>query len=400
MIKKISRIKNIGSFWLFDWNKINPDNCKDSQGKTVKDRSGKPKRIQHEFSKYNIIFGENGSGKTMLVSIFKSLNNNNSKNLNKHWDKKNEDREIRIEYNASIIAFEENSGWDSAILEDRFIFFDRDFINNYVHSGVTGRGTKHEQNTGKMMVYLGDFYGYQKQLDSLRLFRDFLLKENEEFKKLEEKKYELLFDDTVEISKDDIQNNRIIEKILSADKSKKHEEDLGNKEEEFRRLENALKGHQKVEDLSSLKPIKSPIIYSWFNLALVESLFGFTIGGTATRILHKIESKKYFIQKGMKLIEDQLLDNCPFCEQKIKNGDYLEIIRQYQQIFDPEFNNNQQQVKEGLEEYETFLENISTISISTPGLNQQEFTEINRYLTIEKELPVLALTQEEQNIIK
>ena len=159
MIKKISRIKNIGSFWLFDWDKINPDNCKDSRGNIVKNRRGNPKRIQHEFRKYNILFGENGSGKTMLVSILKSLNNN-LKTLSKHWDKENEDREVQIEFNASTIAFKENSGWDSSILEDRFIFFDRDFINNYVHSGVTGRGTKHEQNTGKMMVYLGDFYDY------------------------------------------------------------------------------------------------------------------------------------------------------------------------------------------------------------------------------------------------
>jgi len=388
MIKKISRIKNIGSFWLFDWDKINPDNCRDSGG-----------NIQHEFRKYNILFGENGSGKTMLVSILKSLNNN-SKALSKHWDKENEDREVQIEFNASTITFKENSGWDQPILRNRFICFDRDFINDYVHSGAAGREAEHNKNTGKMIVYLGDFYDYQNQLDKLKLFRDFVQKENDKFKELEEKKYELLFDSTVEISSDYIKNNQRMIRTLSIEKLEKDKEDLGNKEEELGRLENALKEQSKIENLSSLGPIKSPIIYNWFNLSLVKSLFGFAIRDAATGIMEKIQNKKDFIQKGTKLVEDQLLDNCPFCEQKIRNGDYLEIIKQYQKIFDKEFKNKQQRTEKGLEEYKTFLTNISNVSLSIPGDNQRKFTEMKRYLTIEKELPVLAFNQEEQNIIE
>ncbi len=401
MIKKISRIKNIGSFWLFDWNEINPDNCRDSQGNIITNSRGNPKRIQHEFRKYNILFGENGSGKTMLISIFKSLNNNNSKDLNKHWDKENEDREVQIEFNASIIAFEENSGWDSAILEDRFIFFDRNFISNYVHSGVTGRGTKHEQNTGKMMVYLGDFYDYQEQLDRFRSFRDFLRERNTAFEKLEEQKYDLLFSNIVEISKDDIEGRQDMVETLNVENREEYKESLGNKEEELRKLEKAFKGQKKVENISILEPIKSPIIYSWFNLSLVNSLFGFTVEGTAIKILDKIQSKKDFIQRGVELIEKKSLTNCPLCEQKIRNGDYIEIIKQYQHVFDKEFNNSQQQAKKWLEEYKKFLADILNISTSIVLVNnQQKFAEINQYLTAEKEFPVLDSIQEEQNIIR
>jgi len=210
----------------------------------------------------------------------------------------------------------------------------------------------------------------------------------------------LLFSNIIEISKGDIEDEQSILETVNVENREEYEESLENKEEQLRKLENAFKGQKKIENLSSLEPIKSPIIYNWFNLSLVKSLFGFTIRDAATGIVEKIQNKKDFIQKGTKLVEDQLLDNCPFCEQKIRNGDYLEIIEQYQKIFDKEFKNKQQRTEKGLEEYKTFLTNISNVSLSIPGDNQRKFTEMNRYLTIEKELPVLAFNQEEQNIIR
>lgn len=57
MIKKISKIKQYKSFQEFSWDEF----CKDKSGQ------------ERSFQKFNIIFGENGSGKSSVCDIFKSL---------------------------------------------------------------------------------------------------------------------------------------------------------------------------------------------------------------------------------------------------------------------------------------------------------------------------------------
>jgi hypothetical protein len=58
-IKKIPKINNAFSYSFFDWDLINPI------------KGNNPNNPNDTFTKNNIIFAENGNGKTKVVEIFK-----------------------------------------------------------------------------------------------------------------------------------------------------------------------------------------------------------------------------------------------------------------------------------------------------------------------------------------
>jgi hypothetical protein len=73
MIKKISKIYNISSYSFFNWDEMNPVH------------GPNPNNPIDVFVKDNIIFAENGNGKSILVDIFKSLDGQDIV-LEKNWD--------------------------------------------------------------------------------------------------------------------------------------------------------------------------------------------------------------------------------------------------------------------------------------------------------------------------
>lgn len=379
MIKKVNRIKNVGSFWLFNWDDVNP----------AKDNN---------FKKYNIFYGENGAGKSILVSIFKSLNSM-SNDLRKHWDKENEDREIQIELENANIAFQENAGWDNSVLEKRFIFFDRDFISDNVHSGTKGRNVEHDKKTGEIIVYLGDFYNYQELLDRLLSFKNYLSIKNEEFLKREEEKYSALFDKIQEFSKSDI--DQILPTLIISDREqlKEFEDIIENKKKELNIISVALKEQKAIENLKEPDLINLSENLLAFDFNKVPDLLGFTVSSASIEIIDKIKNKADFIQQGLLLIENESLFTCPFCEQKIKNGAYIDIIKQYQHIFDQEFRTKQEEILRRLAEYENLLFSILAPSF-VPEHNIQKLIEIKKYISVEADLSAFKLTDDEQKILR
>ena len=181
MIKRISKIKNIGSFQYFEWDKSNPPYKYDKQEKIEKDNKGNKKEINSNFRKYNIVFGENATGKTHVVKIFKSLNDNLNQFLTKHWDRTNEDREIEIKIeDDSLIIFNETHGWKNNKLSEKFIIFDKSFVESYIHSSK-GRNVDHDKNTGSLILYLGNFHIYKQNLDNLDKLRHNLRNKNSDY---------------------------------------------------------------------------------------------------------------------------------------------------------------------------------------------------------------------------
>lgn len=375
MIKKVNRIKNVGSFWLFNWDDVNP----------AKDNN---------FKKYNIFYGENSAGKSTLVSIFKSLNSV-SHDIKKHWDKENEDREIQIAFENVNICYQENTGWDNSVLEERFIFFDRDFISDNVHSGTKGRNVEHDKKTGELIVYLGDFYNYQELLDKLFSFKNYLSTKNEEFLTGEEEKYAVLFDKIQEFSKSDIDQILPTLTITNPEQLKEYEVIIENKKKEVNKINVALKEQKVIENLKEIDLINLSENLLAFDFNKVPDLLGFTVSSAVTEIIDKIKNKADFIQQGLLLIEKESLIACPFCEQKIKNGAYIDIIKQYQRIFDQEFRTKQEAVLKGLDEYENVL-----APSFVPEDNTQRLIEIQKYITVEIDLPAFKLTDDEQKILK
>jgi AAA15 family ATPase/GTPase len=109
MIKKVDKILSVWSFSFFDWDKINPT------------KGDNPNDTIDTFKKNNIIFGENGNGKSNLIIIFKSLNGQDIE-LKKHWDYLSEKQEIKLILDDNSETLFINSKWSNSILYDKFIF--------------------------------------------------------------------------------------------------------------------------------------------------------------------------------------------------------------------------------------------------------------------------------------
>jgi len=112
MIKKLIEIKNLGKFVSFkpiakDWDGI--------------------------FNKINIIYGENGTGKTTLTQIFKSLISENNILKRKQTFSSNEDISIKLLLEDGLLEFTQNK-WNQK--NEKLEVFDIYFIEDNVFTGA------------------------------------------------------------------------------------------------------------------------------------------------------------------------------------------------------------------------------------------------------------------------
>src|SRR3990167_5670282 len=139
-IRKITTIKNYKSFSDFSWNKF----CKNASGQ---------EEILQNFS---IVFGENGSGKSAICDVLKSVSQNQ--------DFPNTPPSLaEVELNdgsSNQVHKYENRNWASQIGKNSFLFFDVDFVNANVHThGVRSSNLQqgaHTQRAGKLIIDLDE----------------------------------------------------------------------------------------------------------------------------------------------------------------------------------------------------------------------------------------------------
>jgi len=376
MIKRLNRIRNIGSFQYFEWENSNPPFEIDVQGKPKVDNEGNKKEINSEFRKYNIIYGENGTGKTILVKIFKSLNYNSKNWIKKHWDR-NENREVKIILeDGTNLIFEEHQGWSNDCLSDKFIFFDKSFIDEYVHS-LQGRGVNHDKKTGGLILLIGNFYAFQKNLDNLDTLRQNLRNKNKTYRENYLRNFDFLSKNL--FHEDNIENHFNSFKSLSTDERKKYSSSIESELEllnsDIKRFEAILEKDEHIQNLINLETVE-PI--PKISIAKVERLFEFTVSQGTLEVLNKIQSKEDFISFGLELIKKQDLDKCPFCEQNIKKRNkYLHIIQEYKEIFNEEFEKRKNEIEIELDEYNKATMNL--LSIKEPKNNKKLIREVNKY---------------------
>ena len=120
MIKKINEIRNVLSYSFFEWDKINPP--------SLLDRKGVPLSVPSSFTKNNVLFGENSNGKSNLIKIFKSLNENDVEILKKHRDLLSDPQKIIIALSNGINLEYDGASWTDESLKDKFLFFDKYFL--------------------------------------------------------------------------------------------------------------------------------------------------------------------------------------------------------------------------------------------------------------------------------
>ncbi|NPS34688.1 AAA family ATPase [Helicobacter pylori] len=382
-----------------------------------------------EFEHYNIIFGNNGCGKTSLTRAFELLIPKN-----KHIEKyrtistaespsiefKCKDKSYKIEPNSNI-------GVPSFKVE----IYNSDFLHNnapfnsefglkklddgviILEGSVLGEETKEinqlkncKEKVEKRKKKIKD----ENSAETLSAKQENAIKKyDEEIEKIRKK----VTSKTIQITLDEIKINNICE--VSKNHFEYQEDVLTNLEKDFNELDEAIK---KFDDL---KEMELPKDYQTIKDKL-ESLFSFDIDKEVGQVSEKIKEHiskvgREFIEKGIKLQKEMPNNACPFCTQKITNNiiqaytsyfnesveqfnqDSLEVsgtlkkileqwnIKEILQSFErfkpfiEDFSTNKESLENALEQTKVLLEKLQKEVVKKEGVkNEEKFQEIDKKL--------------------
>ncbi|WQX16129.1 AAA family ATPase [Helicobacter pylori] len=385
-----------------------------------------------EFKHYNIIFGNNGCGKTSLTRAFELLIPKN-----KHIEKYrtiSADKSPSIEFECEDRSYKIEPNGDIRVPPFKVEIYNSDFLHNnaplnsefglkklddgtiILEGSVLGEETK---EINQLKDCRGKVEKRQKKIKDENDSENTLsTKQESEIKKYDkeiEKIRKKMTSNTIKITPDEIGINDFCK--VSKDKFKYQEDALTDLEKDFNELDEAIK---KFDDL---KEMELPKDYQTIKDKL-ESLFSFDIDKRAGQVSEKIKEHiskvgREFIEKGIKLQKEMPDNACPFCTQKIPheiiqeytsyfnesveafNQDSLEIsgtlknilnqwnikeILQSFERFEPfmkkDFSKNKESLEKALEQIKALLEELQKEVVKKEGVkNKEKFQETDKKLS-------------------
>ncbi len=269
------------------------------------------------FVRNNIIYAENGYGKTTLTSILNSYAQNKPELITKRKTIGIKNQEIELLINNKKYRFF-NGNWSDNVIDDDIEIFDTFFVNNNIFSGFEF-SLEHRKNLynfifGKESIKLNNEISEIKyQIENQAK----ILKELENTIQNQINKFNF----SVFLK---LQQDYEIEKKIE---SKQREFEVAQKENEISKKENLsnLSGLPlKIDYLAIKEIIKSTIqTISEAYLKIVETQIN--------KINQSISEPNDWLKKGVKFYTDSNKDspNCPFCQQSIKNNQLIEAYTNY-----------------------------------------------------------------------
>ncbi len=332
VIKSIKRIKNYKSFIEFEWERFFNKNVSDTRYFAYKQNR-----------KANIIYGENGSGKSSICEIIKNIVGDYE------FPEDHSPEMIEIDFDKVTRTYSKDKGWsiadedlkpnkkpdnDSKEEKKEILVFDREFVRKNVHVANIRSGGKGEpgQNSSELLIMFDE--------NAIKLEKEMETKKND-IKDLE-KQYADVKNFTLS---DDEQ--RVYEKV-----KEKAEEELKTIKHAYGKYknnaENKLKEQNKnLSNISELHKnlieipfVKKSVIIS--NLSKYEDLFCFDLKtiakDTADKELVKlITDHSEFFKTGIKIREEHKT-KCPFCQSEHVESNVKKVIDAYNAIYDEEYN--------------------------------------------------------------
>ncbi len=295
-----------------------------------------------EFKHYNIIFGNNGCGKTSLTRAFELLIPKN-----KHIEKYrtiSADKSPSIEFECEDRSYKIEPNSDIRVPPFKVEIYNSDFLHNnaplnsefglkklddgtiILEGSVLGEETK---EINQLKDCRGKVEKRQKKIkDENDTENTLSAKQESEIKKYDkeiEKIRKKMTSNTIKITPDEIGINNFYK--VSKDKFKYQEDVLTDLEKDFNKLNEAMK------KFDGLKEMELPKDYQTIKDKL-EFLFSFDIDKEAGQVSEKIKEHiskvgREFIEKGIELQKEMPDNACPFCTQKIPH----EIIQAYTSYF-------------------------------------------------------------------
>ncbi|MDA8272860.1 MAG: AAA family ATPase [Deltaproteobacteria bacterium] len=334
-IRKIQTIKNYKSFSDFSWVKF------------CKDRSNN----EQVLSNYSVIFGENGSGKSSICDILKSLSQ-----IQDFPNTLPDLAEIEIKNGSNQVYKFENGSWmPDQLNKNSFLFFDVDFIsaNVHTHGKRSNQQGRHSQNSGKMIIDLDD------KANQLKIVVKDKKEESDNFDKINA---EIL-----------IKNFTDKDKELSAiykDKSEQEiKDEISKKQEESKKIELDLSALQKINkkyseisqlpiinQLSFSSSISTKAIYSELVLRQLKEK---AQDQADEKIKAHFEKHKRFIETAKEQIpKDYQKSDCPLCMQPLANAS--KFIEYYRVAFDQTYENEKRKFLADIQNLKSELETLKS----------------------------------------
>ncbi|MFT2649374.1 AAA family ATPase [Helicobacter pylori] len=294
-----------------------------------------------EFKDYNVIFGNNGCGKTSLTRAFELLISKNKCIEKYRTISTAESPSIEFECKDGSYKIEPNSNIGAPSFKVEI--YNSDFLHN--NAPFNSEFGLKKLDDG-IIILEGSVLGEEtKEINQLKNCKEKVEKRKKKIKdensaetlsakqESEIKKYDKeiekirkeMTSKTIQITLDEIKINNICE--VSKNKFKVQEDALTNLEKDFDELDEAMK---KFDDL---KEMELPKDYQTIKDKL-ESLFSFDMDKEAGQVSEEIKEHmskvgREFIEKGIEL-QKKMPDNaCPFCTQEITNN----IIQVYTSYF-------------------------------------------------------------------
>ncbi len=312
-----------------------------------------------EFEHYNIIFGNNGCGKTSLTRAFELLISKNKRIEKYRTISTAESPSIEFECKDESYTIEPNSNIGAPSFKVEI--YNSDFLHNntpfnsefglkklddgtiILEGSVLGEETK---EINQLKDCRGKVEKRQKEIGDENSAETLIAKQESEIKKYNEeikKIREKVTSRTIQITPNEIGINDFCK--VSKDKFKYQEDALTDLEKDFNKLNEAMK------KFDGLKEMELPKDYQTIKDKL-EFLFSFNIDKEAGQVSEKIKEHiskvgREFIERGIKLQKEMPDNACPFCTQKILNG----IIQDYTSYFNKSiesFNQNSLNMSETL----------------------------------------------------
>ncbi len=294
-----------------------------------------------EFKDYNVIFGNNGCGKTSLTRAFELLIPKNKCIEKYRTISTAESPSIEFECKDGSYKIEPNSNIGAPSFKVEI--YNSDFLHN--NAPFNSEFGLKKLDDG-IIILEGSVLGEEtKEINQLKNCKEKVEKRKKKIKdensaetlsakqESEIKKYDKeiekirkeMTSKTIQITLDEIKINNICE--VSKNHFKYQEDALTNLKKDFDELDEAMK---KFDDL---KEMELPKDYQTIKDKL-ESLFSFDIDKEAGQVSEEIKEHiskvgREFIEKGREL-QKKMPDNaCPFCTQEITNN----IIQAYTNYF-------------------------------------------------------------------
>lgn len=350
----------------------------------------------------NILFGENGSGKSAICNIIKNVLQGGGigsigigdKNIGYKSFGNNKPKEVILEFDIGECKYNytnlsdqnftvENdyidkcladNFWDKKLnTNDAVLFFDREFIAKHIHLGHA-RGTKkgqQEQESGDMIIQ------FDKEAINLRSTKQKLKDKKDAQEKIPQK----FIDDNRDILDFSLSDE---DRILFEKFKDKTKEDLQTIESELEKSQKIIEKNLEIDQVSqkkidgiqnSIEEIKR----KEFDISLsaydeYQSIFNFDLKEQVKieaeiNLIKNLQFHKDFFETGFEVRKTHP-NQCPFCQSRNEEENITKIIKAYNEIFDDtykkqshQFINDKQKLINELDLIKKAVSNIDLSSI-------------------------------------